>query len=178
MKCVSSYGRALTPQPYYPIMIIKTEEQRQYAALQREIMLRVMHENKLTMNKWAKTAGVSEGTLRHFLSGENESLSERTVNLLAKAINVPSHRLRPGGVAKNSQLREFIDEDVSKLAEEATEALLTMREHSIEGCIRIYKQAYNIGVGMASDGVEPSGGKIVVQWERYYGSKQVEGSNN
>ena len=125
-------------------------------------------------------AGLSEATLRHFLSGKkNESLTERSINLLASAAGVPSHRLRPNhGVAKSSHRPEIIDEEISKLAEEATIALLTMRDHTIDGCLRTYKQTYNIGVEMVSEGIQPSGGKIVVQWERCYGYKQEGGIGN
>lgn len=39
----------------------------------------------LTVNGWAKEAGISEGTLRNFLNGDSQSLSDRTYELLASA---------------------------------------------------------------------------------------------
>lgn len=42
---------------------------------------------------WAKSAGVAEATIRNFLSGQSDSLSDRTYSLLAANDGVPVQRL-------------------------------------------------------------------------------------
>ncbi len=55
---------------------------------QRENLCKFMKANNLNANSWAKKAGISEGTIRNYLSGRNSSVSTLSLELLAQAIGV------------------------------------------------------------------------------------------
>jgi len=54
----------------------------------REILKGIMKERKLTINSWSKLAGTSEGTMRFFLNGTNNSLKVSTLSRYLKAIGL------------------------------------------------------------------------------------------
>lgn len=60
-------------------------------------------DENLTVNGWAKKAGISEGGLRDFLSGRNKSLSIETLEKLAAAV----------GLKHNEILKRLFDVDGS-----------------------------------------------------------------
>lgn len=52
----------------------------------RHVLREYMRQHpQLTVNGWCKAAGISESTLRNFLNGDSESLSDRSYELLAAA---------------------------------------------------------------------------------------------
>ena len=55
---------------------------------QRENLRKFMKENNLNANSWAKKAGISEGTIRNYLSGRNAPISTLSLELLSQAIGV------------------------------------------------------------------------------------------
>lgn len=59
----------------------------------RAAIRRFMKENDLKPKPWAEQSGVSEGTLRAFLSGENDSITYKTLRRLADSANVPVSEL-------------------------------------------------------------------------------------
>ncbi len=61
--------------------------------LQRENLRKFMKLNNLNANSWTKKAGISEGTIRNYLSGRSASISTLSLELLAQAIGVNSCRL-------------------------------------------------------------------------------------
>ncbi len=72
--------------------------------LRRRVLRDYMSRNKLTVNGWCIEAGISESTLRNFLNGDSDSLSERSYELLAAARGEQVSTLRgekllqPGGI--------------------------------------------------------------------------------
>lgn len=62
--------------------------------LRRRALRTYMATHGLTVNGWAVEAGISEGTLRNFLNGDSESLSDRSYELLAAARGEPVSVLR------------------------------------------------------------------------------------
>lgn len=60
----------------------------------RRVLREIMAADNLSVNGWAKAAGISEGTLRNFLNGDSESLSDRSYELLAAARGRPVSALR------------------------------------------------------------------------------------
>ncbi|MGE0154780.1 MAG: S24 family peptidase [Reyranellaceae bacterium] len=64
------------------------------AEKRRTALRRLMKERGLSVNGWAKAAGLSEGGLRDFLSGKSSSLTDRTYVKLANAVSLPASVLR------------------------------------------------------------------------------------
>ena len=54
---------------------------------QRECFIRFMKENGLKSSTWSKKAGISEATIRHYLSGRNSSMTAVNLELLAQSTN-------------------------------------------------------------------------------------------
>lgn len=71
------------------------------AEKQRRALRHFMQTRKLKIYPWCKRAGVSEGTLRAFMSGQTTTLQASTLQKLAGAENVPlalllgEHTLHP-----------------------------------------------------------------------------------
>lgn len=55
----------------------------------RRAIRRVMETRGLSVNGWTKRAGMRESTLRNFLNGASQSLTQRTLEQLASAENLP-----------------------------------------------------------------------------------------
>jgi hypothetical protein len=55
---------------------------------QRKILRQHMDRLDLNVSSWAKKAGFTEGALRHFLSGDNNSLGSDKMEMLANAIGL------------------------------------------------------------------------------------------
>jgi DNA-binding Xre family transcriptional regulator len=53
---------------------------------QRQSFRAFMHKHKLNAFAWAKKAGISEATIRHYLSGRNKSLTSVNIERLAKSV--------------------------------------------------------------------------------------------
>jgi len=70
------------------------------AELRREALRRFMDERGLKVYPWAKKAGISEGSIRNFLTGASSSLSADTLKKLARVAGVPVWALtgEEGGV--------------------------------------------------------------------------------
>ena len=62
--------------------------------LRRRTLRAFMQTHSLTVNGWATSAGLRESTLRNFLNGDSESMSDRSYELLAAARGVPVSVLR------------------------------------------------------------------------------------
>lgn len=60
---------------------------------QRAAIKRIMAEYGLSVNGWTKKAKISEGALRHFLSGTNNSLGGDKIEMLANAIGKTASEL-------------------------------------------------------------------------------------
>lgn len=60
---------------------------------QKENFLNFMKSNNLNPNSWAKKAGISEATIRHFISGRNKSITTASLEKLANSVNVSSHEI-------------------------------------------------------------------------------------
>lgn len=54
----------------------------------RTILKGIMKERKLSVNAWSRLAGASEGTMRFFLSGTNDSLKVSTLERYLSAIGM------------------------------------------------------------------------------------------
>lgn len=70
-------------QPDRPTVSVNTV--RMANDLVRRALRNVMDVRKLNANKWAKLSGISEGTIRNFLSGRSETLTISTLDKLADA---------------------------------------------------------------------------------------------
>lgn len=57
-------------------------------ARQRHSFKEFMHKHKLNAYAWAKKAGIAEATIRHYLSGRNQSLTSVNLERLAKVMGV------------------------------------------------------------------------------------------
>lgn len=69
-----------------PCTLVRMAGRKAFSPEQRRRALReFMQANSLKAYPWAKAAGVSEASIRNFLAGDSDSLSERTYSLLAKA---------------------------------------------------------------------------------------------
>lgn len=62
--------------------------------LRRRALREFMRAKDLKVFPWTQAAGVSEASLRNFLNGDSESLSDRTYALLARAAHVSVGKLR------------------------------------------------------------------------------------
>lgn len=67
-------------------MLDQTEKQRQNFKL-------FMKQNKLTAYSWAKAAGITEGTIRSYLSGRSSSLNYNTLDKLSNAIGATTKEI-------------------------------------------------------------------------------------
>lgn len=65
--------------------MLSIEEIKDY---QRKCFINFMQENNLKSHTWAKKAGISEATIRHYLSGRNSSMTAVNLELLAQSIKV------------------------------------------------------------------------------------------
>ena len=65
--------------------MLSVEEIKSY---QRSCLVNFMKKNKLNSGLWSKKAGISEGTIRHYLSGRNSSITIANLGLLAQSVNV------------------------------------------------------------------------------------------
>lgn len=63
-------------------------------ATRRRALRAFMQDRGLKVLPWCSAAGLSEGTLRNFLAGKSDSLSDRSYELLAEAANTPVAVLR------------------------------------------------------------------------------------
>jgi transcriptional regulator with XRE-family HTH domain len=61
--------------------------------MQRQALRNFMQRNNLSASSWAKKAGVTEATIRHYLSGLNKSLTMLTLYKLAQAAQVTPQEL-------------------------------------------------------------------------------------
>jgi DNA-binding Xre family transcriptional regulator len=59
----------------------------------REILLQWSSDRKMSVNRWAKAAGIGESVLRNFLSGRSTTLTYSTLDALAEALDVSVSRL-------------------------------------------------------------------------------------
>lgn len=66
-----------------PLKILKAD----IATKHRTALLSIIEKEDISVNKWCKDAGISEGTLRNFLSGVNNSMGIDKIELLAASIN-------------------------------------------------------------------------------------------
>ncbi len=60
---------------------------------QRQSFRNFMLKNKLNAFSWAKKAGISEATIRHYLSGRNNSLTSVSIERLAKSVGASAQDL-------------------------------------------------------------------------------------
>lgn len=70
----------------------KPDEQA-LAKKRRALVESTMTAKNISAAEWARRAGVASGTLYNFLKGRSTSLSARTIELLARAVQVPSSSL-------------------------------------------------------------------------------------
>jgi hypothetical protein len=63
------------------------------AEKQRKAFSSFMQEHKLKASSWAKKAGLTEATIRHYLSGLNQSITSINLEKLAKAAGVAPNEL-------------------------------------------------------------------------------------
>ena len=84
------------------ILIMETENHRKY-------LKKLMQENNLSVNSWSKIAGISEGTLRAYLSGRTNSISIKTLAKLAEAIQITVDELL---LIETKPIRSYLDEEV------------------------------------------------------------------
>ncbi len=73
--------------------VINNEIKAKIANRQRDAILKFMRKNNLNSNSWSRMAGIAESTIRHFLSGRNQSITTLNLELLAKSINATPHEL-------------------------------------------------------------------------------------
>lgn len=74
----------------------------------RRTSLRIfMAANKLKVAPWCRSAGLSEGTLRNFLNGASESLSDRSYEALAEAAGTNTEDMKTAaiGAIHNPEVR-------------------------------------------------------------------------
>lgn len=65
--------------------MLSIEEIKDY---QRSCFINFMKKNGLKCHTWAKKAGISEATIRHYLSGRNASMTAVNLELLAQSLKV------------------------------------------------------------------------------------------
>ena len=70
---------------------------------QRQSLKEFMLKHKLNAFSWAKKAGISEATIRHYLSGRNSSLTSVNIEKLASAVGAKTQDL-----ISNSSSREAL----------------------------------------------------------------------
>ena len=80
---------------------------------QRNAFKQFMEIHKLKMFPWAKKAGISEATIRNYLTGRNQSLTSVTLEKLANAARAPLSDLlgeiTNSDIDKNMFIQSFID---------------------------------------------------------------------
>ncbi len=73
---------------------------------QKQNFLNFMKDHNLNANSWAKKAGISEATIRHFLSGRNKSITLANLEKLARAAGVS-----PSTIIKEDSRNLILDKD-------------------------------------------------------------------
>lgn len=68
-------------------------EEAEIIEKQRKALKDFMHNKNLNANAWAKKAGIAEATIRHYLSGRNNSLTLLNIEKLAIAAGVGLNEL-------------------------------------------------------------------------------------
>lgn len=66
----------------------KTEIRDKISQRHRAAIRAAMKKHGLKVSPWCKDAGITEGALRNFLNGDNESMGVNNLELLASAINI------------------------------------------------------------------------------------------
>ena len=79
------------------------KQQRKEAEARRRDLQRFITARKIKVAPWAKAAGVSEGTIRNFLTKRSATLTQATVDALVAAIGVPAAVIFPS--TEKSQAR-------------------------------------------------------------------------
>lgn len=74
---------------------------------QRDSFKQFMQKNNLNANAWAKKAGITEATIRHYLSGRNQSLTSVNLERLAKAIGVRATDIISSEIEKDPDIKNF-----------------------------------------------------------------------
>lgn len=77
--------RQLTPE--------EKEELKQGGLRERQAVRRLAEERRLKLTEWCRRAGVSEGTLRHWLEDPTRTISTRVLRQLAQAENMTLSQL-------------------------------------------------------------------------------------
>lgn len=71
------------------------KKKQQTANLRRQDLQRFITARKIKVARWAKEAGISEGTIRNFLTKRSETLTQATVDALAAAMGVATAVIFP-----------------------------------------------------------------------------------
>ena len=105
----------------------KTDKKEAIAKKHRAALRYWMETLDLNVSQWAKKAGIGEGTLRNFLSGNAESLQSDTLEYLAEAIG------KNVGQMLNLEKEELISKDecidmMGKCVSEIDEKIIEMSE--------------------------------------------------
>lgn len=85
------------------------EEDKNIIDYQRNTFKEFMQQHKLNASSWAKKAGITEATIRHYLSGRSQSLTSLVLEKLASSIGVSVSEIIGGKnfVYKNVELQDI-----------------------------------------------------------------------
>lgn len=72
-----------------------TKRHRMASEDRRRDLQQFIDAHDITVSRWAKEAGISEGTVRNFLAGRSETLTQATVEALAEALDVTASAIFP-----------------------------------------------------------------------------------
>jgi SOS-response transcriptional repressor LexA len=73
----------------------RMKKKQQTTNLRRQDLQRFITARKIKVARWAKEAGISEGTIRNFLTKRSETLTQATVDALAAAMGVATSVIFP-----------------------------------------------------------------------------------
>ncbi|MCA0200922.1 MAG: helix-turn-helix domain-containing protein [Proteobacteria bacterium] len=71
------------------------KKKQQTTNLRRQDLQRFIAARKIKVARWAKEAGISEGTIRNFLTKRSETLTQATVDALAAAMGIATSVIFP-----------------------------------------------------------------------------------
>lgn len=107
----------------------------QIANRQRAAIKAVMSKHDLKVTPWCRSAGISEGTLRNFLSGENDALGSTNIERLAITAGISIAEIF------GEEVHYKIDDD---LMLKCTKCILTTAKNKGRKLSRVQEMAYTV----------------------------------
>lgn len=112
------------------------KKQHDAADDRRRDLQRFIDEHRLKVSRWAAKAGLSEGTIRNYLTGRSSTLTQATIDALAEAVGVtasaifPSQEKRRRGKAPQAAALTFMAKSPGSLGVKDLPVVGTVRAAS------------------------------------------------